>query len=109
MGRQRVGLQMRWLIDDPINFSVENPYLPAMQHFVIILSPLVITTSATCNICIWRLCYKHDVCPSVCPSVRVSVTLVDCDQIVQLYKWKSGTWKVGLQCVVLAIPACDYE
>jgi len=26
-----------------------------------------------------RLCYRHDVCPSVC----LSITLVDCDHIVQ--------------------------
>jgi len=30
-----------------------------------------------------RLCYEHDVCPSVRPSVRNVGALVDCDHVVQ--------------------------
>jgi len=39
--------------------------------------------------CMSRLCYKHHVCLSVC----LSVTLVDCDHIVQ----QSGTLGRGVQ------------
>ena len=47
--------------------------------------------SRTRNICKLRLCYDHDVCLSVC----LSITLVDCDHVVQ-QKWKWAHERIGV-------------